>query len=408
MGYMDEVGDKMMEGLVSVVIPVYNRENTIKRAIDSVLCQTYANLEVIIVDDGSTDNTVEIVKGYEDRRIRLICQKENGGANKARNIGIANSRGEYIAFQDSDDEWLPDKLHIQINQMETKGYMACYSAYNFYENEIRLTVPFYYSNIEKYQTNLRNTLMRQNAIGMPTLVIRREVLNLIGEKYLDEYMPRLQDYDFVIRVSKYIEIGYVSRPLVNAFRTSNSISTNRIALYKAISCLIRKHSDFLEMEQFLGNFIASNDIMLDATNVLAEGMNMIQEALNDVGHKELNIKDMVIAYVANQSKFQRDVEQITNDYHIAKLSDGGFSIYGAGKVGQELYYKLKARGLCPKGFLVTECGEREYIDGIPIFSIDEYNDKENMILIGISKEHQVELMKNLMDRGYKEFCVCMP
>lgn len=395
----------MTETLVSVIMPTYNRENTIRRAIDSVLCQTYANLELIIVDDGSTDMTLKIIHSYTDRRIRFIRQ-EHGGANKARNRGIANAKGGYIAFQDSDDEWLPDKLSIQIEQMETQGYMASYSAYNFNENGIISTVPFYYKNIDKYQTNLRKTLMRHNAIGMPTFIIRREVLNLVGEKYFDENMPRLQDYDFVIRVSKCVEIGYVNRPLVNAYRTSNSISTNRIALYKAISYLIKKHRDFLDVKQFLGTFIASNEIMLDENSVLIEGLNMIQEALTVANYKDINIKDLVVEYVAKQAKNQKWIEQVQNDHYIDKLIDKGFSIYGAGKVGQELYYKLKAKSLRPKCFLVTDCEKKEYIDGIPILSIDEYNDKENMVLIGISKEHQAELMKNLMDRSYREFCVC--
>ena len=396
-----------MRDLVSVVIPVYNRENTIKRAVDSVLCQTYSKLEVIIVDDGSTDRTVQILREYDDERIKVICQRERGGANKARNIGIANSKGEYIAFQDSDDEWLPDKLRVQIEHMEAQGYMACYSAYNLCENGVILTVPFYYSDIDKYQTNLQRTLMKHNAIGTPTLVIRREVLNLMGDEYFDEYMPRLQDYDFVIRVAKYVKIGYVSRPLVNAFKTSNGISTDRIALYKAISYLIKKHRDFLDVRQFLEIFIATNDIMLDNDRVLIDGLDMIQKALDETVYKSINVKDMLIAYVAKQAKNQRDIEQIQNDYCLGKLSDKRFSIYGAGKVGQELYYRLKARGLHPKYFLVTTSEKREYIDGIPVISIDENDNKEDMVIIGISKEHQAELMQNLIHHNYKEFCACL-
>lgn len=396
----------MIEGLVSVVIPVHNRENTIKRAIGSVLCQTYSNLEVIIVDDASTDNTIKIINEYNDNRIKLVCQNERGGANKARNIGIAKSEGEYIAFQDSDDEWLPDKLCIQIEQMKTQGYMACYSAYNLYENEIVRTVPFYNDNTDKYQTNLKQTLMKHNAIGTPTLIIKREVLHLIGDKYFDEYIPRLQDYDFVIRIAKCVEIGYVSRPIVNIYRTPSSISTDRKALYEAIARLIKKHSDFLDINDFLETFISSNDIIFDTEEILTEGLSMIQEALNIVGITGLNIRDMVIGYDAKQAKKQRDIERVQSDYYLGKLSDKHFSIYGAGKIGQELYCKLKARGLYPKCFLVTSCEKREYIEEIPILSIDEHNDKEDMVLIGISKEHQAELMKNLIDRNYKEFCVC--
>lgn len=395
----------MEDALVSVIMPVYNRVDTIKRAVDSVLSQTYSNIELIVVDDGSTDNTLSIIQSYADDRIRVLCQ-EHGGANKARNYGIVNAKGDYIAFQDSDDEWLPDKLRIQIEQMETQGYMACYSAYNLCENGVILTVPFYYSNIDKYQTNLRKTLMKHNAIGTPTLVIRREVLKLIGDEYFDERMPRLQDYDFVIRVAKCVEIGYVSRPLVNAFKTSNSISADRIALYKAISYLIIKHRDFLDVRQFLEIFIASNDIMLDVDSVLIDGLDMIQKALDKTVRKSINVKDMLIAYAAKQAKSQKDIEQIQNEHCLGKLSDKRFAIYGAGKVGQELYYRLKARGLHPECFLVTTSEKREYIDGIPVISIDENNNKEDMVIIGISKEHQAELMQNLIHQNYKEFCVC--
>lgn len=392
-----------MQDLVSVVIPVYNRESTIKRAVDSVLCQTYSNLEVIIVDDGSTDRTLKIISEYDDERVKVICQSKRGGANKARNIGIANSKGEYIAFQDSDDEWLPDKLRVQIEHMETQGYMACYSAYNYNRDGVILTVPFYNSNIDNYQTNLRKTLMKRNVIGTPTLMIRREVLKLIGDEYFDERMPRLQDYDFVIRVTKCVNIGYVSRPLVNAFKTSNSITTDRIALYKAISHMIKKHRDFLDVRQFLETFISSNDIMLDIDRVFIDGLDMIQKALDETVYNSINVKDVLIAYVAKQAKNQREMEQLQNEHCLGKLSDKRFSIYGAGKVGQELYYRLKARGLHPKCFLVTTSEKREYIDGIPVISIDENNNREDMVIIGISKEHQAELMQNLVHQNYKEF-----
>lgn len=396
----------MVNDLVSVVIPVYNRQDTINRAIDSVLSQTYSNVEVIVVDDGSTDKTVSIVKGYDDCRIKLICQKERGGANKARNVGIASAKGAYIAFQDSDDEWLPDKLSIQIEKMESQGYAACYSPYNLYEDGIMRIEPFYYNNIDKYQTNLRHTLMVHNAVGTPTLVINREVLDLVGDKYFDECMPRLQDYDFVIRIAKCVEIGYINRPLTNRYRTPNSITTDKQALYRAISLLIKKHSDFLDIKQFLKNFIVSNNIMFDADDVLIEGLDIIQEALDDTIYKDIHVKDMVIGYAAKQAKDQRCIEQIQNDYYLSKLRDKNFSIYGAGKVGQELYYKLKMRGLRPKCFIVTACEHRDYIDGIPVIAIDEHHDKEEMILIGISKEKQAELMKNLIERDYREFCVC--
>lgn len=95
---------------VSVVIPTYNRAHLVGRAIQSVLNQTYQDFEIIVVDDGSTDNTEEVVKSFNDPRIRYIRHDQNRGGSAARNTGIKMARGEYIAFQDSDDEWLPEKL----------------------------------------------------------------------------------------------------------------------------------------------------------------------------------------------------------------------------------------------------------------------------------------------------------
>ena len=108
--------DKKENVLISVVLPTYNRARCLSRSINSVLNQTFSNLELIIVDDGSTDNTRELVESFSDPRIRYIYQ-ENAGACAARNHGINEALGTYIAFQDSDDEWRKDKLEIQLNAL---------------------------------------------------------------------------------------------------------------------------------------------------------------------------------------------------------------------------------------------------------------------------------------------------
>lgn len=99
---------------VSIVIPTYNRARFLGRLVRSVLNQTYKNFEVIVADDASTDDTAEIIKTFKDDRIRYIRHESNAGAAAARNTGIKASRGEYVAFQDSDDEWLPEKLEKQM------------------------------------------------------------------------------------------------------------------------------------------------------------------------------------------------------------------------------------------------------------------------------------------------------
>ena len=100
-----------MVDFVSVVVPLFNKERWISRAVQSVLAQTHQNFELIVIDDGSTDKGAEIVRGYEDRRIRIIS-KDNGGVSSARNLGIKVASGHFIAFLDADDEWRP--LHLEV------------------------------------------------------------------------------------------------------------------------------------------------------------------------------------------------------------------------------------------------------------------------------------------------------
>lgn len=135
-----------MKPLVSVVIPVYNRESTIMRALNSVLDQTYHNIEVIVVDDCSTDSTVQTVGMCTDSRVQLICLPVHRGANAARNRGIEISKGEYIAFQDSDDEWMKNKLEKQINYMLDTGVEVSFSPYILYENGKCSIVPYDYKD----------------------------------------------------------------------------------------------------------------------------------------------------------------------------------------------------------------------------------------------------------------------
>lgn len=352
----------MEDALVSVIMPVYNREDTIKRAIDSILFQTYSKIELIIVDDVSTDHSVEMISAYNDGRIRLICLNEHGGAGKARNIGIAHSRGEYIAFQDSDDEWLPDKLMIQMNYMKDNAFDVCYSSYyNHIGNKV-VIVPEDQENKERYEKNIRETLKEVNTIGTPTLVVNRKVLSRLQEKGFDERLPRFQDYDLAIRLAQTASIAYIETPLVHAYRSSNSISRNTVLLYDAIAILMEKHRGFLDTKTLFMDIIAH----LQRLHLL----------------------------------LMRQYENV-----IEHIEDKTFAIYGAGKIGKEIYQRLLERDVRPSCFLVTEKGNEKYIDNIPVYSLDEYHNNQQMIIVGVGEGLQNELVDNLIQRGFLFFCV---
>jgi len=162
----------MTDNLVSIITPSYNSSRFIVETIESVLAQTYTNWELLITDDCSKDNSVDIINSYveKDDRIKLFSLTKNVGAAAARNMSLSEAKGRYIAFLDSDDIWEPHKLATQISFMKTNNYAFTFSAYNIMDNNGRLTgkkisVP---SKIT-YEQYLKNTI-----IGCLTVIIDRE------------------------------------------------------------------------------------------------------------------------------------------------------------------------------------------------------------------------------------------
>ncbi|WP_167604639.1 glycosyltransferase family 2 protein [Maribellus sediminis] len=209
--------------LVSVIIPTYNRANVIAESINSVLNQTYSNLELIIVDDYSTDNTEEIIRNMGDRRLVYYKLDKNRGACFARNYGIEKARGELIAFQDSDDIWLPTKLEKQvscINELDgSYGMVYCSFTRNYGSKSI---VPR--PQEKNTSGNIHKKLLYGNFIGTPTILCKRDIFNKTGS--FDDSLTALQDWDLVLRISKEYKIMHLKESLVNARITSDSITKN--------------------------------------------------------------------------------------------------------------------------------------------------------------------------------------
>lgn len=193
------------EPLVSVVIPTYNRANIVCRAIDSVLGQTYRNVEVIVVDDGSTDDTQARLRAYGDK-VRIIVQ-ENKGPTLAYNQGIASSKGELVAFLDSDDYWLPTKLARQVELLEKAGpsVPCCLCSVMIVYNDGTKRSTFKTANIIPQYTaglwlNPAEVLITRMVIFAQAVLIRREVLERAG--YFNEAFPLYsEDHEFQLRLS---------------------------------------------------------------------------------------------------------------------------------------------------------------------------------------------------------------
>ena len=154
--------ENLITGLVSIITPCYNSAAYIKETIDSVRRQTYNNWEMIIVDDCSTDNSVEIIESHikEDARIRLVIRGKNSGVAAARNDAMKLARGQYVAFLDSDDEWMEEKLEKQIQFMETKGYKFSFTSYQCIDkNGLNLNKVIHAPKCVNWQEGIKNTII---------------------------------------------------------------------------------------------------------------------------------------------------------------------------------------------------------------------------------------------------------
>jgi len=216
----------MANPLISVIIPTYNREHCVRQSLDSVLAQTFKDFELIVVDDGSRDGTVEILKSYGDK-IRLICQK-NAGAGAARNTGIRAALGKYIAFLDSDDHWRPEKLEVQMQFISKYGAKVCYSRC-VGENGESL------ADIEDVTATLKEPGVYHVADPvefcsrarchpyLQSMVLEKELFDAAG--LFDQALHTGDDTLWIFRLGYLSDCIYIDRPMTVIFRGSDNSLT---------------------------------------------------------------------------------------------------------------------------------------------------------------------------------------
>lgn len=230
---------------VSVIIPVYNAEKYIAATVKSVFSQTYKNFEIIIIDDGTPDNSVKICQQFNDSRIKIIHQR-NRGLPGARNTGIRHAQGDYLAFLDADDIWLPEKLekHVEhLNNSPTVGISFCYSAFI---NEQGNSTGICQKPRKLYDITPSYVLCRNPVGNGSAAVIRREVFedikfqdNLYGtieDFYFDERLRRAEDIECWLRISIRTHWRHEGIPEVLTYYriTSSGLSANALTQLRAL------------------------------------------------------------------------------------------------------------------------------------------------------------------------------
>jgi len=225
---------------VSVIIPTYNRTHLIGRAIQSVLEQSYQDFEIIVVDDGSTDNTEEAIKKFQeqDKRIKYIKHEKNRGGSAGRNTGIKAAKGKYIGLLDDDDEWLPEKLEKQVikfqNSSEKVGVI--YSGFCYVSEKSGKIVS---KIIPHLRGDVYINLLESCILGSPTPLIKKRCFQKAG--FFDETLPSCQDWDMWIRLSKYYDFDFVPDILAKHHVHGSQISADLNAKIVAREKLMEKY-----------------------------------------------------------------------------------------------------------------------------------------------------------------------
>jgi len=245
----------MSANRVSIILPTYNREREIGRSITSVLKQTHSGFELVIVDDGSTDGTADIVRGFDDTRIRFIRLPANRGQSVARNAGIRSARYDLLAFQDSDDEWHPDKLARQLEVMhghrDTPVVVYCDM------NRIWRSGERSYHRSPTIENGRildpdKNQYMVYG-LGIQATVLPKTIVETVGG--FDERLRCLEDLELFIRISKRFAFVHIPEPLVNNYETigvtsnrQNSLRARRAILFRYLPRVAAESPAFVYTE----------------------------------------------------------------------------------------------------------------------------------------------------------------
>jgi glycosyltransferase involved in cell wall biosynthesis len=223
---------------VSVIIPTYNQARYLLAAVQSVLDQTFGDLELIVVNDGSTDNTQQALTSFSDSRTRYIYQ-ENRGLSAARNTGIMASAGEYIALLDSDDIWLPRKLELQVGLLDSHPETALvYSDAYLFDDQTSAITGKFLDGKGIFSGNVFRKLLSTQFIKPSTVAIRRSVFETVG--YFDEAIREVQDRDMWLRIARKFNVEGIDMPLVKIRNHATNVSKNSEKVWEGRALVMNK------------------------------------------------------------------------------------------------------------------------------------------------------------------------
>lgn len=366
----------------TVIIPTFNREHFLKRTIDSILSQTFKDFELIIVDDGSTDNTKALIDTYADTRI-IYFYKENGGQNSALNMGLRNAKGEYIAFCDSDDTWMPEKLEKCMKKYrEDKEVKVVYSLTGIIKTE---------KGVQKVEAIRDDSCegwcykeaIEQGYLTSPSfLTCKKECFDIIGLLPTDVFL--CQDDDLCFRLCKHFKVGLVKEIL----GVYNFDASGRIMSQKK-----RCADDYVK---FLDKW--SNEI------VEVCGINLLVKRYLRASWYYMEIDEVNLAKDTYCHACELEgscLEEVKNKVIHELHGEREILIYGAGDWGQKTYRMLEMLGFQNIIFMETRVRQTEAaLCGIPVREIGELHSYTENPLIIASSAYYGEMEATARKEGF--------
>ena len=244
--------------MISCIVTTYKRPvGVLKRAVDSILCQTFQDIEIIVINDAPEDTVqseaIRKLLNRYNKDIRYAETKMPKGACNARNMGIEMATGEYLAFLDDDDEWLPGKLEQQMSCMKENPCALVYCAHYFVDKEGKkrlIREPFAATGIREYEFE---RLLCCNFIGSTSYpLLRRDAIEAVGG--FSEALESSQDHDLWLRIAEKYSICYCEEPLVNLYYSEDSISRDKEKLIQGYEYLLEQYGEYYEKDRELKNY----------------------------------------------------------------------------------------------------------------------------------------------------------
>ena len=271
---------------IAVIIPTYNRANTIVASVQSVLSQTYLVNEIIIIDDNSTDDTLKKLDQFNDY-ITILQTENHSGAQAARNIGIKAAQSEWIAFLDSDDEWLPNKLEKQISVLKATDYNVMTVVHgDCYKKYINSDIKTHWQLDNINGVNVYKQLLSKSGTLFPSILTSKKALDKIG--YLDEDLPSYHEWDTAIRLAKNCRFIHIKEPLFIYNIHRNTISKNSDVSVDGYQYIINKFKD--DIKELCGNAVYANHLIINSTlafnnNKIKQGRLILKQVPNNIFKK---------------------------------------------------------------------------------------------------------------------------